>query len=217
MKVNGLVTAAGLSSRMGETGFKPLLSLRGKTVIENTVDSMLQAGVEQVVVVLGHRAEEIEQVLFQTQAFHDGKILTAYNSNAAGTDMLCSIKLGLEIMPECGAFFLLPGDMPLIARETFLKLIQVKEETEAKLIFPTIDGHRKHPPLIDSSVTKVICDYQGEDGLRGIWNNFEAIDAESMSAVHVAIEDMGCVMDMDTGEDYKKMKKVSYPDRDSCI
>ena len=60
-RVNGLILAAGMSSRMGS--FKPLMPLRGKTLIENSIDSMLLSGVSRVVVVLGYRGEEVERIL----------------------------------------------------------------------------------------------------------------------------------------------------------
>jgi len=61
MEINGIILAAGLSSRM--QAFKPLLKLREKTMIEYSVASMLQAGVKQAVVVLGYRAQEVEELL----------------------------------------------------------------------------------------------------------------------------------------------------------
>ena len=57
----GLILVAGLSSRMGD--FKPLLPLCGKTLIENTVDSMLRGGAEKIVVVTGYRGNEVEEIL----------------------------------------------------------------------------------------------------------------------------------------------------------
>ncbi len=42
-RIGGLILAAGLSSRMGD--FKPLMPLRGKTLIENTIDSLLLCGI----------------------------------------------------------------------------------------------------------------------------------------------------------------------------
>ena len=50
-RIGGLILAAGLSSRMGD--FKPLMPLRGKTLIENSIDSLLLCGVDPIVVVLG--------------------------------------------------------------------------------------------------------------------------------------------------------------------
>ena len=42
MKVNGLILAAGMSSRMGD--FKPLMKINNKTMIERSIDSMLMGG-----------------------------------------------------------------------------------------------------------------------------------------------------------------------------
>ena len=61
MKINGLILAAGMSSRMGD--FKPLMKINNKSIIEQTIDSMLNSGVNYVTVVLGYRGEEIESML----------------------------------------------------------------------------------------------------------------------------------------------------------
>ena len=42
-RIGGLILTAGLSSRMGD--FKPLMPLRDKTLIENSIDSMLLCGI----------------------------------------------------------------------------------------------------------------------------------------------------------------------------
>ena len=64
--IKGVIAAAGLSRRMG--AFKPLMPINGRPMIERSVMSMLSADVEEVVVVLGYRAREIEEVLRQSPA-----------------------------------------------------------------------------------------------------------------------------------------------------
>ena len=49
MKIQGLIVAAGQSSRMG--AFKPLLELEGYALIERSIFSLKNAGVEEIVVV----------------------------------------------------------------------------------------------------------------------------------------------------------------------
>src|SRR5437868_15250448 len=60
-KVTAILLSAGRSSRMG--AFKPLLPFGDKTVIETCIDNLLRGGVETIVVVVGHRAEEIHERL----------------------------------------------------------------------------------------------------------------------------------------------------------
>ena len=191
----GLVLAAGLSRRMGE--FKPLLPFRGKTLIENTIDSILSSGAHQVVVVTGHRADELETILSEK---YEGRVILTRNREFSTTDMLHSIQIGCQAMPECDAFFLLPGDMPVVEPATFQKVLAQRDGTLG-VIFPTLDGYRKHPPLVDYRLIPQILGFQGEGGLRRFWQEQEALIST------VAVDDVGVWMDLDTQEDYKKCKE----------
>ena len=191
----GLVLAAGLSRRMGE--FKPLLPFRGKTLIENTIDSILSSGAHQVVVVTGHRAEELEAILGEK---YEGRVILTRNHEFATSDMLRSIQIGCQAMPECDAFFLLPGDMPVVDAVTFQKVLARRDGTLG-VIFPTLDGFRKHPPLVDYRLIPRILNFHGDGGLRRFWQEQEAL------ITTVSVDDGGVWVDLDTQEDYKKCKE----------
>ena len=191
-RICGLIVAAGLSSRMGS--FKPLMPLRGKTILENTIDSLLMCGVSQIVVVLGYRGQEVETVL--RSRYLPGTILPVYNQAYASTDMLASIQIGAAALPPCSAFFLMPGDMPVVTKETFLAVCHAHSDSAPSITFPTLDGYRKHPPLISSAFIPAICAYRGQDGLRGFWKEHD--DAITT----VAVDDAGCWTDLDTYEQY---------------
>ena len=204
--IHGLITVAGLSSRMGD--FKPLMPLRGKTVIENTIDSMLVAGVGKIVLVLGHRGKELEKYL--KSRYLGDTLIYVYNYKYAKTDMLTSIKIGLKSLPVCDAFFLLPGDMPVIEKETYLKIYEAMPFGQGGVIFPTLEGYRKHPPLIDIGFIPKILEYQGEGGLREIWKEYK-------NKIHtVAIEDPGCWVDIDTYKEYLKCKENYEEKNNTC-
>lgn len=190
--INGLVLAAGLSSRMGD--FKPLLPFGPKTVIESAIDSMFDAGVRQVVVVLGFRGNEMEQVLKKR---YGSDIICAWNLQYASTDMLESVKCGLRKMPDCQAFFLLPGDMPVVQKETFRKVMDARPEEGSFILFPTLEGYRKHPPLIHKDLIPAILEYDGEGGLRRLWAQY------TDSIRHVPVEDPGVWVDLDTRTEYE--------------
>lgn len=191
----GLVLAAGLSSRM--QAFKPLMPLRGKTLIENTIDSIFSCGAKKVVVVTGHRAEELEPILKSRYA---DRVIIARNADYARTDMLCSIRIGCRAMPECDAFFLLPGDMPVVQESTFRSLMEHRGP-EPSVIFPTLDGYRKHPPLVDYRLVPRILSFSGEGGLRQLWKEQESIIRT------VPVDDAGVWVDLDTRQDYENCKE----------
>ncbi len=189
-----LVPLAGLSSRMGE--FKPLVELRGKTLIENTIDSLICAGVQRIVAVTGYKADDVEPILRSRYA---DRLIIVRNSEFATTDMLHSIKSGLNAMPKCDAFFLLPGDMPVVKQSTFSALIE-RRRGEREIIFPTLSGYRKHPPLISSSYIPDILAFEGQGGLRAFFNKYDE------SIIEVPVDDEGVWVDLDTQEDYKNCK-----------
>ena len=198
--IRALVLAAGLSRRMGE--FKPLLPLRGRMLIENSVGSVLAGGAETATVVTGYRAGDVERVL--SRAFGE-RVRFVRNEAYAETDMMRSIQIGAAALPECDAFFLLPGDMPVVSQGTFLKLLASRREAPASVIFPTLDGYRKHPPLIDARLLPAILVFDGEGGLRELWKQYEgAIRA-------VPVDDAGVWVDVDTPDDYRHCRQ-NYDD-----
>ena len=187
--------AAGLSSRMG--AFKPLMQIGGKTLVEHSVGSLFQGGAQSVTVVLGCRAAEVRAVL--KKAFSACEVSFAYNPGYAKTDMLASIKAGLCSFAPCDAFFLLPGDMPAVARGTMRALLESLEQSGAAVAMPMVEGRRKHPPLIRASCINDILTYEGEGGLRGIWRSYED------TMVEVPVSDRGCLLDADKMNDFLEL------------
>ena len=196
MNITGLILAAGLSRRMGT--FKPLLKIGDKTLLELSVRSLLQGGASRVVVVLGYRAQEVAAML---RMAYPTQVLLAFNPDYDTTDMLRSIQIGFRAMPPGGdACLLLPGDMPAVSPSTMRLLAEAMRATGAKVVFPTLNGHRKHPPLISLACAGDIIAYRGESGLRGLWAQYEGMLAE------VPVTDEGCLMDADTAEDFSRLE-----------
>ncbi|MCR5755478.1 MAG: nucleotidyltransferase family protein [Acetatifactor sp.] len=198
-KIAALIPVAGLSGRMGE--FKPLLQLGGKTLIENSVQSVLSGGAETVVVVTGYRADEVEQVL--AKAYGD-RVRFVRNNEYEQSDMMYSVKLGVSALPPCDAFFLVPGDMPLISKSTFFKLLSEREYFSDGVLIPTTEGRQTHPPLIDAKMIPVILAFRGDGGLRHLWKQ------TSDRIRQVPVEDKGAEIDVDTPRDYQECKLVYH-------
>lgn len=200
--IHALILAAGQSRRMGQ--FKPLLPLRGRTLIENSVGSALSGGAETAVVVTGCRGDEVEDVL--ARAFGT-RVRFARNPDYAATDMMRSIQIGAAALPACDAFFLLPGDMPAVEAGTFAALLAAREREPHPVIFPTLGGYRKHPPLIDAALLPAILAFDGEGGLRELWKRYEN------DILTVPVEDGGVWVDLDTPADYQRCREIYEPER----
>lgn len=173
--------------------FKPLLPLGGKTVLETAIDSLRQGGIQDIRVVTGYRAEALQPVLKRSNVRN-----IENQMYAAG--MFSSVVAGLKSLTgEAEAFFLLPGDNPLIRRCSIKAMTRVYRKTGAAVVYPVFKGQRGHPPLISDRCFASILSGDGVGGLRHILAQFDAVSVE------FEVADQGVLLDMDTIEDYEKL------------
>lgn len=194
LRVSALILAAGLSSRMGE--FKPLIRLGERTLLEHGIHLFADAGVKQIATVLGHRADELENLV--TKASAQPLIHSDYRKG-----MFSSVQQGVAALQgNCDCFFLLPADIPLVRRETILYLLELRRAKPENLIYyPKYQSRRGHPPLLDSRLIKPILSYQGENGLRGLLSNYQN------QALEVEVADPFICLDADTTTDLTLLKE----------
>ena len=199
MKGAGLIPAAGGSRRM--EGFKPLLKINGFPMIAMTVQSMRNAGIRDITVVTGYRGEELKKVLEPLG------VRIIENRRWQETDMLASVKLGLEAADKKDGVFILPGDIPLTSPGTFRKLAEgisgAKPGTEALL--PGAGGRTLHPPFLFPEGCRKALDYQGGQGLQGAFR--------SMKTEIVTAEDTGAQMDADNRKDLAQIQDYARKHR----
>ena len=209
MKIGGVITAAGLSSRMKE--FKPLLRLNGFPMIQMTVQSMKNAGVEKIVVVTGYRGQEI------VRALKDEDVILAENKEYAVTDMLTSAKVGIRKLGEVDGILLLPGDIPLIAPDTYGRILDraaflLSDKNRVHGMIPVWEQKRVHPLFLFQEAGEQVLAYQGECGLRGA--------LKLMETEEIPVSDPGADRDADFPEDFLWMqayaRKTKGVSREIC-
>jgi len=189
--VAAVITAAGLSSRMGT--LKALLPLGEGSILSACVENMRRAGAEITVVVTGHRAEEIEAHLAGSGC------VTVHNPDYAKNHMFDSLCIGLRALGEdYGRVLVSPVDVPAVKADTVLRLL----ETEGDFVRPIFEGRPGHPVLLSAGIIGDILAYGGEGGLRG------AMDALNIKPTDVETDDEGVSVDADTPEDYAKILKI---------
>lgn len=188
MRFGVLITAAGMSSRMGQ--FKPMLSIGSISVAQRVVATFRQAGADRIVMVTGYNAVVLERHLA------GNGVVFLRNENYATTHMFDSVKIGLNYLRDkCDAVLLTPVDIPLFTAGTVLALM----ESGAKLACPECDGQTGHPILIHGDLIDSILADTGEQGLRG------ALERCGEPMQHIPVADQGTLHDADTPEDYSAL------------
>lgn len=203
----GMVLAAGLSSRMKQ--FKPLLPLGNQSVLARVVGLLRQGGASPVLVVLGHRAKELEPLVLSLGA------MPVLNPDYE-QGMFTSLRAGLAALPPaCEAFFLLPVDIPLVRPHTLARLRAARNLGQGPVLHPTFQDERGHPPLISASLAPAIAAYDGPGGLRGFWDRHPELAQE------VPVADRFILRDQDHPQDYAALKSelagYDVPDQAECL
>jgi molybdenum cofactor cytidylyltransferase len=189
-QVSAILLAAGRSQRMG--AFKPLLPFGDSTVIKSCLKHLRGAGVGEIAVVLGHRADELRDHL------KDVDLTFAVNPEPE-SEMSVSIARGLEqISPAAKALLIALVDHPAVDSNT-IRAITDEWVLGSRLVRPEHNGHGGHPVLIDLSFRVELLNLDPEKGLR---NFFEAHRVEVR---RLAVESPFVARDMDTWEDYVRL------------
>ena len=173
--------------------FKPLLPLGNGMVIEQVVATLRGAGIGDIRVVLGYRAQDVIPVL------KDLGVFWIINEEFQ-TEMFHSVKVGADgLSPDSEAFFVLPVDIPLVRPQTFHALVDVFSKDRPRILYPTFLGQRGHPPLIPSQYRGELMQWTGNGGLKSF---LEQYDSKSFD---VPVFDESILMDMDTPEHYRQV------------
>jgi molybdenum cofactor cytidylyltransferase len=189
--IAAIVLAGGFSKRMGR--FKPLLPLGDHRTIERVVRLFQDAGIEDILVVVGHRGAEIRRAVAAMN------VVCVENPDYP-EGMFTSVLAGVRSLPvHCRAFFIHPADIPMVRWQTARRLAVFCKESPAAVIYPTFDGQRGHPTLIRSSLGPQILEWHGTGGLRSLLQRHDARSLE------LPVADQFVLLDLDTPGDYSRM------------
>jgi bifunctional UDP-N-acetylglucosamine pyrophosphorylase/glucosamine-1-phosphate N-acetyltransferase len=128
--LSAVVMAAGEGTRMRSSRPKPLHVICGRPMLLHVLDALGELPVERVVVVVGHGAERVTEVLRDAPAHL--KIDTVEQRVQRGTGDACLV--ALTAFPDDGEhddLLVLPGDAPLLRPETLAALVRTHREGKA--------------------------------------------------------------------------------------
>ncbi|MGZ5382926.1 MAG: bifunctional UDP-N-acetylglucosamine diphosphorylase/glucosamine-1-phosphate N-acetyltransferase GlmU [Acidimicrobiia bacterium] len=123
MAVKAVVLAAGAGTRMKSNVPKVLHDLAGLPLLNWVLDALVPIDPDEIVVVVGHGAEEVEKVLPEgvIARLQDQQLGTGHAARAGVT--------GMDIVGN--AILVVPGDMPLLAGSTIQRLLEAHQATKS--------------------------------------------------------------------------------------
>lgn len=189
--ISAIVLAAGESSRMGE--LKQLLPWNGTTLLAWQVGEARRAGIDDVVVVVGHREEVIRDSLSQTGTDTRVIINEAYLEGRAS-----SLRRGAETVDDTAeAVVIISVDQPRPAW-VMRRLLERWRQTGARVVLPRFGGRGGHPVLLAGSLLPALRQVTDQKlGLRAV------VDANRDSTEVVQFAESAIEANLNTPEDYR--------------
>ncbi len=170
--------------------FKLTLPWGRRTVIGQVVATLEDAGLSEIIAVIGYRAQEVETVLAGASA------RCIFNPDYASGEMLSSIQAGVRALSvESVAVLLCLGDQPQIEAGTVRAVLAAADTTGwERIVIPSFSMRAGHPILLP----------------RWSWPDILACEATLRDVMiahrehtsYLAVETPSILADLDTPEEY---------------
>lgn len=194
MKTGAVIAAAGVPG--GFSSYDTMENVDAADMIRRMIFSFRRAGVADIVVVTGYKAEETERklkklgVVFLRSPSYETEQLIDYAARGFS-----------YLRHSCRRIFFCPAENPLFTEET----IRLMLEQKAPVVIPSYEGKKGHPVLADSDLTDRIAAYRGDRGLKG------AIDASGVQVVVLPVEDGGVIASARREKEFELIAEKQFP------
>ncbi|SVB04930.1 uncharacterized protein METZ01_LOCUS157784 [marine metagenome] len=176
---------------------KALVPWQGKTLIEYQVESLFDSGVSEVVVVVGHLADQVAAPVIS----NSGVIIATnpeYRRGKAG-----SVKAGLaRVAPSASGILVLAVDQPRPV-SVLESIINSYLASKSVITCPVYNGHRGHPMIFSSLLRSELEAITEEgEGLR------QVVDRYKSDTNKLDVGDPVVRLDLNSPDDIKLAKLI---------
>ena len=175
-----------------------LLPLKGRPVIQISVENVLAAGVKHVVVVTGTEHRELMAALA-------GLPVTLVNNPSPEAGQASSIRIGIgALRREAEAALIVLGDQPFLPPGVIHGLLAAHRRTASPIVAPRYLDGRGNPVLFGRETFAELLELTGDQGARSIIER----DPGRVTLVDF---DLPMPQDVDTPEDYARLQPPGNP------
>ena len=188
MPAVAVVPAAGKGERFG--GAKLLARIDGDVLLDRTLRSLLDAGIDRIVVVIAPGAD-----FGAASGVTDPRVHTVVNPDPS-RGMFSSIRAGLAVA-DGDPILVLPADMPFVQSSTVTAIVAASAANQG-IVVPVHRGRRGHPVAFPASLRSRLLAATPTSSLRA------ALIAAGAAWHEDEVVDPGVLRDVDTREDLVK-------------
>ncbi len=191
-----LIMAAGQSSRMN--GIKQLLPWKGTTLLQHTINTILDIQKDKVFVVLGANANIIEEAL--TLSSQPITCITNETwQNGLGSSIARGVAHILKQEQDIDGILICLADQPLLTSSYYKELIRVFTSNEVPIVATRYPNKSGVPAIFKTEIAQELIHLKEDHGARYMMSKYK----ETLLALDAGDQ----IVDIDTPETYKRIYK----------
>jgi molybdenum cofactor cytidylyltransferase len=189
-----VILSAGESSRMGRP--KALLPIDGVRFVEKIVSALKSTDVGNIIVVLGHNAEEMRQKISDLP-------VTILINHDYKQGQLSSLQVAISHLESSSKGSPVDGilvhlvDHPYISTTLVDLMIKRFYETKKLMVVPRFQGRRGHPVIFARALFSELLAAGPDQGAKPV------VHAHRDDTLEIDTGDEGVLIDIDTPEEYR--------------
>jgi len=188
-----ILLSAGLSERFGSP--KALACMGDKTVIQHVQNTLLQSACDEIIVVLGAHAQEI-----QPSIFIHSRIRVVYNKEYY-FGQTSSVQAGWRGANDASeGVLLLPVDCPLVLTSSINKIIDQFKKHDTDILIPSYLNKKGHPPVFHQRLKSKALDLTKDQGLNSLFTDHPPQIIE--------MDDSGITQSFNTPQEFEELKNT---------
>lgn len=187
-RVAAVILAAGESRRFGDS--KLAATLRGRPLAQYAIDAANASTASDVIVIVGHRADELLPEL------RLGRARVVRNDEyAAGQST--SLHAGIHAAEDADAVVVLLADQPGVRASLIDAVIERQRVTSAAAVVCSWNRHRSPPTLIHRALWPDVERLQGDIGARELLGHRDHVAVLEVTPAHGRLDDIDLRTDLE--------------------